>query len=62
MMLLDARSESLREKINECNRDTKKLYSVINNLINSKTDNPMPDAESNEALANMFADYFDEKV
>ena len=62
MMLLDARTESLREKINECNKDTKKLYSLINNLINSKTDNPMPDAESDEALANMFADYFVEKI
>ena len=62
MMLLEARTESLREKINECNKDTKKLYSLINNLTNSKTDNPMPDAESDEALVNTFADYFMEKV
>ena len=62
MMLLEARTESLREKINECNKDTKKLYSLINNLTNSKTDNPMPDAESDEALANTFADYFMKKI
>ena len=62
MMLLDARTESLREKINEYNKDAKKLYSLTNNLTNSKTDNPMPDAESDEALANTFADYFVEKI
>ena len=45
-----------------CNKDTKKLYSLINNLTNSKTDNPMPDAESDKALTNMFADYFVEKI
>ena len=28
MILLEARTESLREKINECNKDTKKLYSL----------------------------------
>ena len=60
-MLLHARTESLREK-NECNKDTKKLYSLINNLTNSKTNNPMPDAELDEALLNMFADYFVEKI
>ena len=61
MMLLEGRTESLREKINKCNKDTKKLYNLKNNLTNSKTDNPMPDAES-EALANTFADYFMEKI
>ena len=61
-MLLEARIESLREKINECYKDTKKLYSLINNLTNSKTDNPVPDTESDEALANTFADYFMEKI
>ena len=62
MMLLDARTESLREKIIECNKDTKKLYSLINNLTNSKIDNPMPDAESDEPLMNTFTDYFMEKI
>ena len=62
MMLLEAKTESLREKHNECNKDTKKLYGLINNLANSKTDNQMPDAESDEALANTFADYFMEKI
>ena len=41
---------------------TEKLYSLINNLKISKTDNPMPDAESDEALTNPFADYFMEKI
>ena len=62
MMLLEARRESLRKEINECHRDTKKLYNLINNLTTSKTDNPMPDAESDEALVNTFADYLMEKI
>ena len=62
MMLLEARTESPREKINECNKDTKKLYILINNLTNSKTDNQMPDALSDKALVNTFADYFMEKI
>ena len=61
-MLLEARTQSLREKINECNKDTKKLYILINNLTNSKTENPVPDDESDEAFVNTFADYFMEKV
>ena len=50
-ILLEARTESLSEKIDECNKDTKNPYSLINNLTSSKTENPMPDAESDEALA-----------
>ena len=44
------------------NKDTKKVYSLINNLTSSKAENPMPDVESDEALANTFADYFMEKI
>ena len=61
-MVPEARTESLSEKIDECNKDTKKLYSLINNLTGSKTKNSMLDAESDEALANTFADYFMEKI
>ena len=61
-ILLEARTESLSEKINECNKDTKNLYSLINNLTSSKTENPMLDAESDEALVNTFDDYFMEKI
>ena len=62
MMLLEARTESLGEHINECNKNTKKLYILINNIKSHKTDNPMPDAKSDDALANTFADYFMEKI
>ena len=50
-MLFEARTELLSEKIDECIKDIKKLYSLINNLTGSKTENPMPDA-----------DYFMEKL
>ena len=42
---------------------TPRSYIVwINNLITIKTENQMPDAESDETLANAFADYFMEKI
>ena len=44
------------------NKDTKKPYNLINNLTNSKIDNPVPDVESDEALMNTFDDYFMEKI
>ena len=61
-MLIKARTESLSEKIDECNKDTKNLHSLKNNLTGSNTENQMLDAESDEALMNKFADYFMEKI
>ena len=61
-MLLEATTESLSRTIDECNKDTMKLYSLINNLTGSKTENPMPDAKSDEALVNTFTAHFIEKI
>ena len=61
-MLMEARKVKIAEKVNECGKDVKKLYTLVNNLTNRKTVTPFPDSESDEILANIFADYFMEKI
>ena len=50
------------KKIKDCGIDTKKLYTLINNLTNNNKDNPLPESQSDEDLANQFAHYFMSKI
>ena len=61
-MLMEARRVKIAEKVNECGKDVKKLYTLVNNLTNRKIDTPFLESESDEILANQFADYFMEKI
>ena len=61
-MLKKAMEEKIAEKINECGNDSKKLYTLVNNLTCRKIVTPFPDSESDVILANEFADYFTEKI
>ena len=56
------REAKIAEKVNECNNDVKKLYNLVNNLMGRNPDFPFPDSESNEMLANEFADFLMEKI
>ena len=38
-----------------------KLYSIVNGLIGRTVENPMPESESDEQLAEDLTDYFMEK-
>ena len=49
---------TLRAKIAECANDSKELHNLINNL----TTYPLPPANSDEELANMFAKFFKNKI
>ena len=42
--------------------DTKKLYNPIRYLTGTTTSNPLPPSLSDEELANVFADYFMNKI
>ena len=42
--------------------DNKKLYKLMAHLSGVRTDNPLPPHNSNESLANHFADYFLTKI
>ena len=50
------------KKIKESNKDTKKLFSLVNNLTGSKSSNPMPEGQTDGILAEEFANFFLEKL
>ena len=52
----------LSDKVSGCSQDTKKLYSIVNGLIGRTVENPMPESESDEQLAEDFTDYLLEKI
>ena len=61
-MLKKAREVKIAEKVKECGNDSKKLYTLVNKLTCRNIVTPFPDSESDEMLANQFADYFTEKI
>ena len=63
-MLKNTKIKLTRQKVEECGTNTKKLYSLINNITGSTKDNPMPSTASttNEELANEFANFFMDKI
>ena len=52
----------ISKKVNELHENTKGLYKLTCNLTGQSSDNPFSEAESDEALANQFADYFTQKM
>ena len=61
-MLWEEKMKSTSDKVEECEGDTKKLYSLVRYLRGTKAQNPMPTNTGNEKLANDFADYFIQKI
>ena len=61
-MLREARRAKIAEKIKECDINVKKLYILVNHLTGRNLDSPFPDLESDEIIANEFADFFMEKI
>ena len=53
---------TLKDKIAECTNDSKKLHNLVNNFTTKSVDNPLPKANSDEELANMFADFLEDKI
>ncbi|KAK3101096.1 hypothetical protein FSP39_000910 [Pinctada imbricata] len=56
------KTRTLSEKVSNFKGDSKKLYQFVNELTGTKSDNPMPTSESDNALAEEFADYFMSKI
>ena len=61
-MLKEAQKTTWAKKIRDGGTDAKKLYTLINNLTNNNKDNPLPKSQSDEGLANEFAQYFMGKI
>ena len=56
-MLREIKKEKITAKVLECDRDSKKLYDLVSNLTGIKADNPLPEHNDSEQLANEFADF-----
>lgn len=56
-----AKSEYYRGRVEAAEGNTKKLYSVVSDLLDRVQDNPLPPCSSDILLANQFLDYFSEK-
>ena len=56
------RTNAMTSKILECDKDSKKLYSLISNITGTKVLNPMPEHTDDEELANDFASFFIDKI
>ena len=61
-MLKDVKTQTICEKVADCNRNVKKLYSLMSYLTGIKVDNPMPEHTDEDHLADEFADIFMEKI
>ena len=61
-MLKMAKAESITLMINDCNRDSKKLYNLATLLTRTVKENPLPDHTDKEELANQFASFFINKI
>ena len=61
-MIFANKTETLCLKVEECEKDNKKLYSLLNSMCGTHKHNPMPVAESEQVQADTFADYFLQKI
>ena len=61
-MFLESKQITISDKVNQCNRDAKQLFRLVNEITSSTKDNPLPDGILNQELDNQFADYFINKI
>ena len=54
--------EYYRRKIEEHGQDINKLYAIIDNLTGNKKKALLPEGFSDEELATMFSDFFENKI
>ena len=54
--------QTISERVHECEKDSQKLYTLVNNLIGRVQTNPMPKEGTTSSLPNRFADCFLSKI
>ena len=57
-MIFANKQETFRNKVQECGKDTKKLYQLMNNMCGTVKQNPMPETSSELALAHLMIIFF----
>ena len=61
-MIFANKTETLCEKVVQCGKNSKKLYALVNSMCGTAKQNPLPEATSEQAQADSFADYFLQKI
>ena len=61
-MIFANKTETLREKVNQCGKNSKKLYSLMNSMCGTVKQNPLPPSTSEQSQAESFADFFLQKI
>ncbi len=61
-VVLRRKREYYRQKTLESRSNISKLYKILDNLTGNKKLNKLPEGFNDAALANMFLDYFDQKI
>ena len=61
-LLNKMKMDVISNKVKECRSDSQKLYALVNNLLGTKALNPLPESNSDEDLAEEFAEFFLSKV
>ena len=61
-MLFDAKTVCYSKKVKDCRGDVKGLYKMVNTLMGTSSDNPLPNHTSDKDLAEEFADFFIDKI
>ena len=61
-MLPESKQTTILDKVNQCNKDAKQWFRLVNEITLSTKDNLLPDGISNQELADQFADYFINKI
>ena len=61
-MLKNSKISVLSVKVEECGKDSKKLYKLVTELTGGPKENPLPNNIDDEDLANKFANFFLDKI
>ena len=61
-ILKSSKAQSISKMVIECEHDIKKMYRLVNNITRRPAENPMPESDSDETLANDCANFFVDKI
>ena len=61
-LLIYKKRQLITKQVIDSKGDNKKLYKLMAHLSGARSDNPLPPYDSDESLANQFADYFITKI
>ena len=62
ILLTQVKTTKIKEKIDDCHKDTKKLYKLVVYLTGTATENLLPPGKTDNQLAEDFAKFFMNKI